>query len=569
MLKAKTQVDAPSRSIMKSPIANTVRVVFALLVIAGCAVIAFFPLTPPEAGSVQASPTEFSSGRAMEHLRIIARKPRPTDSAELVEARQYIFNELVKIGLVPEEQRTKVVHNIVARLEGTGDGKAILLVGHYDTVAISPGAGDNGLAVVGILETLRALKASAPLGRDVIALFTDGEEAGLLGAKAFVYDHAWSKDVGLVLNFDARGDRGPVLMFETSEQNEQLINEFAKAIPHPVANSLMYEFYNQLPNDTDFTVFKNAGFAGFNFACINGFNVYHTAQDNLENVSERTLQQQGSYILALTRHFGNLSATPQSENNAVYFNLPGAGLVHYSGRWITPLTLIVAALFAGVIIWGFKGQQLSLPGIITGFLVLLLSMISAAIVITIVSWFIYLVQGNPRVIAPGDTLQSDLYGISLVAFTIATASALYAGLGRRASLPDLLVGGMVWWWIWLLLTYFYLPSGTYMFVWPLLLSLGALGIWLVVKRQGSPAMKNLPVLLACAIPGIILFSPMIYLLLAGLTLKMAAVIMLLVVLVLGLILPHLNSAVFPQRWILPGSSALAGLVLIGVARWQG
>jgi hypothetical protein len=96
-----------------------------------------------------------------------------------------------------------------------------------------------------------------------------------------------------------------------------------------------------------------------------------------------------------------------------------------------------------------------------------------------------------------------------------------------------------------------------------------LGIWLAVKRQSTPATKNLPVLLACAIPGIILFSPMIYLLLAGLTLSMASVTMLLVVLLLGLILPHLNTAAFPHRWILPGSSALAGLVLIVVARWHG
>jgi hypothetical protein len=230
---------------------------------------------------------------------------------------------------------------------------------------------------------------------------------------------------------------------------------------------------------------------------------------------------------------------------------------------------MVAALFAAIVFWGFKSQQLSVTGIITGFVLLLLSMISAAIVNTIVSWFIYLVQGNPRVIAPGDTLQSDLYGISLVAFTIATASALYAGLGRKSSLPDLVVGGMFWWLIWLLLTNFYLPSGTYIFVWPLLFSLGALGIWLVLRRQSLPATKNLLVLLACAIPGIILFSPMIYLLLAGLTLNMAPAIMLLVVLLLGLILPHLNTAAFPQRWVLPCSSALAGLVLIGVARWHG
>jgi Zn-dependent M28 family amino/carboxypeptidase len=84
------------------------------------------------------------------------------------------------MGLRPEVQTTTVVnhtgtpliagtvHNIVARLQGTEQSKALLLVAHYDSVPTGPGASDDGAAVAAMLETLRALKASTPLRNDVI-----------------------------------------------------------------------------------------------------------------------------------------------------------------------------------------------------------------------------------------------------------------------------------------------------------------------------------------------------------------------------------------------------------------
>ena len=102
--------------------------------------------------------------------------------------------------------------NVVARLEGTNDGgKAFLLMAHYDSVSTAPGASDDGAGVASMLETLRALKAGPPLKNDVIFLFTDGEERGLLGARAFVDSHPWAEDVGVVLNLEARGNTGPAI----------------------------------------------------------------------------------------------------------------------------------------------------------------------------------------------------------------------------------------------------------------------------------------------------------------------------------------------------------------------
>ena len=177
---------------------------------------------PPNAKPENAPPAEFSAGRAMKDLKVIAQRPHPIGSAEEEAIRAYLVNELAMMGSSPEVQRATVVNqqrstsiaaatvnNIIARLKGTGGTKAVLLVGHYDSVPTSPGASDDGSSVTAILETLRALKASPPLKNDVICLFTDGEEVGLLGAKAFVDESAVAKDVGLVMNFEARGNGGP------------------------------------------------------------------------------------------------------------------------------------------------------------------------------------------------------------------------------------------------------------------------------------------------------------------------------------------------------------------------
>ena len=144
---------------------------------------------------------------------------------------------------------------------------------------------------------------------DVIILLSDGEEIGLFGAKAFVGDHPWVKDVGLVLNFEARGNEGPAFMFETSDHNGWLVKEFVQTASLPVAHSFIYNLYKLMPNDTDLTIFKDAGLNGLNFAFAEGLGHYHTTSDNLQELSKESLQHHGEYMLNLVRHFGELDLT--------------------------------------------------------------------------------------------------------------------------------------------------------------------------------------------------------------------------------------------------------------------
>ena len=160
---------------------------------------------------------------------------------------RYILGDVSALGLRPEVQDANGVRNILVRVEGEETSKAVLLVAHYDTVRGSPGAADDTSGVAAMLETLRALGGGARLKNSVICLFSDAEELGLKGAEAFVYSHPWAADVRLVLNFDARGNGGPALMFETSSGNRWLVEQFARATPHPRATSLSYDSTNSCP----------------------------------------------------------------------------------------------------------------------------------------------------------------------------------------------------------------------------------------------------------------------------------------------------------------------------------
>ena len=214
----------------------------ALLVVGACALLALWQLNPPRSLDASAPPSEFSSGRALKHIEAIAARPRPIGSAAHAETRDYLLRELSSLGLTAEVQRASgvnrrtgsalsaaTVENVLARLKGVTDGPAVLLVCHYDSVPAGPGASDDGSGVASLLETARALKTQTPLRNDVIFLFTDAEETGLLGAKAFAEEHAWVKEVGVVLNFEARGHTGQSIMFETSPDNRWLVEQFASA----------------------------------------------------------------------------------------------------------------------------------------------------------------------------------------------------------------------------------------------------------------------------------------------------------------------------------------------------
>lgn len=555
------------------PAATLVQALILSLSLAAAAYLAVRLFRPPAALPADAAPQLFSAARAQKHLFTLARAPHPVGSAEHGAVRDYIFAELRGLGLEPEIQTTTAVgqsqavpqrvgrvQNIAGRLRGTANTKAVALVAHYDSVPTGPGANDDGAAVAALLETARALKAGAPLKNDVILLFTDAEEAGLLGAQAFTAEHPWARDIGVLFNFEARGGGGASIMFETSADNGWLIDEYAGAATHPIASSLFYEIYKLLPNDTDLTVFRRAGLAGLNFAYLENFDRYHTAADNAGNVSPDTLQHHGDNSLSMARRFGALDIGQTRAPNAVYFNPLGATLVHYPGWLVLPLSLLLLAVFVFVAVVGFRRRVLKPGRLALGFLAVLLGVVATAVTATAALKLADLLQRGEEFAPWGEPYNAKLYAAGFACLTCAVVWALGNWFLRRAGVYNLALGGLLLWLLLALAVALLMPGASYLFLWPLLFAL--VGLALLLTRPGLNPAGRLLVLTLCALPVVLLFPPLLYMLFVALTYKAAALILPLLALALGLLWPQFAYLSGRRRWLLPAVALGAGAAFI-------
>jgi len=314
-------------------------------------------LGPQPARGPDAPPTEFSAARAGTVLaRLLGpQRPHPAGSAENAAVHARAMTELASLG-VPARiisgqscfhrvgyMACAVVSDIVAD-PIAGDGKAILLMAHLDSVAAGPGAADDLSGVATILETVRALKVAGTAGHPVMLLFTDGEETGLLGAQLFLKEAGLRARVGAVINVEARGTSGPSYLFQTSKGDERLVDIYARSVARPATSSLYGEIYKYLPNDTDLTPFLEAGFAGANFAFIGGLADYHTPLDRRENLSSASLQSQGDNVLGMARGLAQADFSALKGGNAVDLDVLRLWLPRLPARFAPPLAVGACAL---------------------------------------------------------------------------------------------------------------------------------------------------------------------------------------------------------------------------------
>lgn len=331
------------------------------------AALVLWRTAPPAPEGPDAPADAFSAARAAEALREVLgdERPHPAGSEASQAVRGRIVARLRALGLEPKELTSVVcgrygvcaeVTNVVARRAGTTERPGPLLCAHHDSVGAGPGASDDGMGVAVLLEVARALVSQPPLERPVIFLFTDGEEAGLLGAEAFVRDRTELARVLAVLNVEARGTDGASLMFETSDGNGQLVAAFGTAAPRPVTSSLFYSVYSRMPNDSDLSVFKRAELAGLNFAVVGGVSRYHTARDDLAHLDRGSLQHQGDNVLATARELGSRKSELGRADDAVFFDVLALGVVSWPlglAPWLSAGATLLALLALGL--WARSG----------------------------------------------------------------------------------------------------------------------------------------------------------------------------------------------------------------------
>lgn len=525
----------------------------------------------PAPVAANAPDSVFSSGRAMAELVEIARAPHPTGSPENARVRGLIVDRLRTLGLDPRVDsatsvvrrggaaHSAVVHDIVARVPGTSSTGAVLLTAHYDAVPLSHGAGDDGMGVATILETLRATQAGPPLRNDLIILITDGEELGLLGSRAFVRDDPWLSDVSVALSVEMRGGSGPSIMFETGADNGWIIQALAGADPRPFANSLTVALYRRMPNDTDFTPLRESGVQGLNFAAIGSPEIYHQATDVPENVSEGTLEHHGLQVLALTRALGDDDLSDVDAPDRAYFTVPLLGLVDYPGGWSLPITVGLAVLLLAVAALA-RARGAAWREMVTGLVLGLVTVAGAAGA----GWGLFQWL-RPRHAEYGTLVAGSFYGegpyvLGVVAVALVLVLSLFTLARRRMSLGGLLVGALV---VPLAATAaltWTVPLGAVNLQVPLAATLLAAALVAVPRPRRKHPVVVWVLTLLLAVPVLVLTVPLTALVWRGFGFQVAPAVGGLAALTLLMLLPALDSLDEPNRWWAP---VLALVVAVG------
>jgi Zn-dependent M28 family amino/carboxypeptidase len=276
----------------------------------------------PNAASVEpraaraASRAAFDSARAFEHLRaLVAIGPRPPGSAGIQQARSYVTTQLKNLGLSPIEQPFEAqtplgpmkMVNITVRLPGKRPER-VIIGGHYDTKLFREfrfvGASDGGSSAAMLLELARVLNdRERPLTIELV--FFDGEEATLpdwtgtdhtYGSQHYVAaarkDGSLSAIKGMIL-LDMVGDRNLTIRKEarSTPWMTAIIWDTARRLGH---QSVFLD--ESFPVEDDHAAFLDAGIPAVDVIDLD-YAQWHTADDNLDAVSARSLQIVGDVIV--------------------------------------------------------------------------------------------------------------------------------------------------------------------------------------------------------------------------------------------------------------------------------
>ncbi|MCX6374037.1 MAG: M28 family peptidase, partial [Actinobacteria bacterium] len=419
---------------------------------------------------------------------------------------------------------------------------------------------DDGGGVVTLLETARALAAGPRPRNDVIFLFTDGEERGLLGARAFLREDPWAYGVGVVLNFDSPGSSSPVLMYEPSPGNGLLVRELVAGAPHLYTSSLMYEVSRRLPIESDFRPFVAAGVPGMSFGALDGPAYDHTAYDSLGSFDASSLQHEGDTALAVARRFGDLDLWDLHRENVVYFDVVGGFAVVYDQGLVLPFAALAAVVFAVAVTVAVRRRLLSLRGLILA-VPATAAALGIALLVMALAWGMYRTAYEQRTWSATGVVISDFYRIGLVLLAAAVIIAAYELLLRRLRPWDLAVAALLWWLAGATAVAVLVPGASYLLTWPLATaSLGLLGAVLLGERA-LHSVAGAAVTLAGAAPGVVLMSSATYLLLMSAGLKQVLTI-LAVWLVAGLLVIPLEVVRRGFRLWLPAGLAGAGFIVL-------
>lgn len=277
---------------------------------------AFVALAVVGAAAAGATTTAFDSSRAFEHMRqLVAIGPRPSGSAGVQQARDYIETRLKEAGLTPQEQAFEAqtpfgvvrMANVIARIPGTRPER-ILITGHFDTKLFRQfrfvGANDGGSSAAFLIELARVLKARRnPLTIEI--LFLDGEEAVIdwagtdhtYGSRHYVSEAKRSGSLASLKAFvlvDMIGDRDLQIKRDLNSTTWLTDIIWAAAQKQQLGAYFRPE---RVQIEDDHMPFMEAGVPSVDIIDLE-YPAWHTAGDTLDAVSARSLKVVGDTLVA-------------------------------------------------------------------------------------------------------------------------------------------------------------------------------------------------------------------------------------------------------------------------------
>jgi aminopeptidase YwaD len=225
------------------------------------------------------------------------------------------------------------LHDVVATRRGTapdGQRKLVVAGAHLDTVRGAPGANDDGSGSATLLSLAHALDG-IPTANDLRFVWFDGEEAGLLGSRAYVKAHAADTPRTIaMINMDMVGSpHGETGGFDLGVHTSSAMGDAVKAVQQ--RNGLQAVLNDQRHARSDHASFDNVGIPSVDFG-VSPRTVdeedpnYHSPRDTSDRINQSVLEGYGDLIGTVVLDMANrptrVAANRPSKNPDVIVDGP-------------------------------------------------------------------------------------------------------------------------------------------------------------------------------------------------------------------------------------------------------
>ena len=319
-------------------------------------------------------------------------------------------------------------------------GPALLITAHYDTVAGSPGAADNAVAVGLLIDLARELRTHAPK-QPVLLAFTAAEESGLVGAEALATRR---DDIAFAIALDLVGGSGDLvlngasMLIGTSEMQwlADAADRAGVIVRAPLPHRVISRWWPQAER-ADHGAFTRRGIRAFHL-----YNrgqdgewidlAYHSPHDTAARLDRANVAAAGRLLLALVA-----APPPPHTTDGVWLPLVANEVVPRT--WLLAAEALLAALALAGLVRTFGTRA-------TGGLGLVVGIVCTALAITIAA----ALDRDPRwILAP---LRHELAAAAIIAGTLglltraAKRARPWAGSARylAAAITLLLAIGLAW-----------------------------------------------------------------------------------------------------------------------------